>query len=194
MDELNPNPEAELDPQSFALVYEELRRIAAGMMRGERGSHTLQPTALAHEAFLRLCQGDATLVRLARDQHFIEGQEDDRWRAEFLLRAARRMRQVLIDHARARNRKKRAAQRREMPELVASQHLDPVDMLALDEALNRLARLSERQAQVVELRYFGGLTLAEAASVLGIGRETAKDHWALARAWLNRELSRGRRP
>ena len=117
---------------------------------------------------------------------------DRRDEPEFLGIAARAMRRVLVDHARARGAAKRGGGAEEVtwiePE---SPGVDPIEVMAIDEALDRLAALSKRQAEVVELRYFGGLTLAEAASSMGIGRETAKDHWEMARAWLNRELSKG---
>lgn len=159
------------------LVYAELRAIAAGQMRGERKDHTLQPTALVNEALSRLICAEGLGERGSR---------------EFIAIAARTMRRVLIDHARARRSRPRAGGL-ELTSVAASAEpgLDPIDVLGLHEALGRLGALSERQAQVVELRYFGGLTLREAAQVMGIGYETAKDHWTLARAWLNRELSRG---
>lgn len=163
------------------IVYKELRRIAAAQMRNERMDHTLQPTALANEALVRLIEVDGIAA---------EG------RTAFLRIAAREMRRVLIDHARARNAEKRAGGLQPISQLepVENPRGDPIDVLALDDALRRLERLSERQAQVVEFRFFGGLTLQEAAAAMGIGRETAKDHWTLARAWLNRELTRGLAP
>ena len=155
------------------LVYKQLRDIAARQMRSERGDHTLQPTALVNEALVRLLKSDV----------------DTRGRSQFVSIVARTMRRVLVDHARC-NRNRPGRQEVSSLEPAAPDGADPIDVLALDEALAKLARLSERQAEVVELRYFGGFTLAEAAAEMGIGRETAKDHWTLAKAWLNRELRR----
>lgn len=158
------------------VVYREMRRLAAGYLRNERPEHTLQPTALAHEAYLRLV-----------------GREDSHWqnRAHFLGVAARAMREILVDHARRRKALKRGGGQ---PVTVLTEDLlavggRPIAFDDLDEALNDLARLSERQARVVELRYFGGLTIEETSEVLGISPVTVKRDWATARAWLYRELS-----
>lgn len=159
-------------------IYEELRRLAAIYLRGERPDHTLQPTALVHEAYLRLI--DASRV-------------DWRDRAHFFRTAARAMRRVLVDHARARGAEKRAGARQRItlagvdPELAGPDF----ELLALDELLERLAVLHERHAQVVELRFFGGLTIAETAAALGVSETTVEDDWAMARAWLQRQLTRG---
>jgi RNA polymerase sigma factor (TIGR02999 family) len=158
------------------VVYQEMRRLAASYLRGERGGHTLQPTALAHEAYLRLV-----------------GQQHVRYqgRHHFLGVAARAMRGILVDHARRRKAQKRGGGQTPLP-------LDATMIVAgslavafddLDRALVDLARLSERQARVVELRYFGGLTIEETGEVLGISPVTVKRDWAIARAWLYRELS-----
>jgi RNA polymerase sigma factor (TIGR02999 family) len=158
------------------VVYRELKRLAAGYLRSERAEHTLQPTALAHEAYLRL---------VGREQ--IEWQN----RAHFLGVAARAMREILVDHARRRKAMKRGGGQaltvydEELP--VAGGR--PVAFDDLDQALVDLSRLSERQAKVVELRYFGGLTIEETGEVLGISPVTVKRDWATARAWLYRELS-----
>jgi len=161
--------------QLLPVVYQEMRRMAAGYLRGERAGHTLQPTALAHEAYLRLV-GDR--------QHW-------QGRSHFLGVAARAMRDILVDHARRRKAQKRGGgQARvslDLTTIVAGSL--PVAFDDLDRALMDLARLSERQARVVELRYFGGLTIEEAGEVLGISAVTVKRDWALARAWLYRELS-----
>lgn len=162
--------------QLFPLVYQELRLRAAGYLRDERGSHTLQPTALAHEAYLRLA-----------------GRRDHPWqsRAHFMAVAARAMRAILVDHARRRNAQKRGGGQSPigsdtLVELVGGSALAFDD---LDHALNDLARMSERQARVVELRYFGGLSIEETGEVLGVSPMTVKRDWAIARAWLYRELS-----
>jgi RNA polymerase sigma-70 factor (ECF subfamily) len=174
------NGVAQGDPHALErllpVVYQEMRRLAASYLRGERIGHTLQPTALAHEAYLRLV-----------------GQEQARWqgRNHFMAVAARAMRSVLVDHARRRKAQKRGGGQSPVP-------LDTTMLMAgstqvafddLDRALNHLAKLSERQAQVVELRYFGGLTIEETGEVLGISPVTVKRDWALARAWLYRELA-----
>jgi len=159
----------------FPLVYAELRRIAAREMRHEKPGRTLQTTALVHEAYLRLLK-DASLS--------FEN------RAHFLGIAARAMREILIEHARARSARKRGggAVRLTLDDLVAPVPSLSVDVLALDEALERLARLDERHARVVELRYFGGLSVEETAAALMLSPATVKRAWTLARAWLFREL------
>ena len=160
----------------FPLVYAELRRIAAREMRREKPGRTLQTTALVHEAYLRLLK-DASLS--------FEN------RAHFLGIAARAMREILIEHARARSARKRGggAVRLSLDDLVAPVPSLSVDVLALDEALQRLARLDERHARVVELRYFGGLSVEETAAALELSPATVKRAWTLARAWLFRELT-----
>ena len=160
----------------FPLVYAELRRIAAREMRREKPGRTLQTTALVHEAYLRLLK-DASLS--------FEN------RAHFLGIAARAMREILIEHARARSARKRGggAVRLTVDDLVAPVPSPSIDVLALDEALQRLARLDERHARVVELRYFGGLSVEETASALGVSPATVKRAWTLARAWLFREMT-----
>ena len=160
----------------FPLVYAELRRIAAREMRREKPGRTLQTTALVHEAYLRLLK-DASLS--------FEN------RAHFLGIAARAMREILIEHARARSARKRGggAVRLTVDDLVAPAPSPSIDVLALDEALQRLARLDERHARVVELRYFGGLSVEETASALGVSPATVKRAWTLARAWLFREMT-----
>jgi len=160
------------------LVYAELRRQARVQLSRERGAHTLQPTALVHEAFLRLVD-----QRSARWQN----------RAQFFGVAAQLMRRILVDHARARDAAKRGGgavriSLDEAPEAAASPE---TDVLLLDEALERLASLDERQARVVELRYFGGLSVEEAAAVLDVSEITIKRDWAMAKAWLFRELTGG---
>jgi RNA polymerase sigma factor (TIGR02999 family) len=165
------------DPAAFErllpLVYDEMRRLAAGYLRNERPGHTLQPTALAHEAFLRLVV-----------------QKNVTWqnRAHFLGVAAQAMRRVLVDHARRRKAQRRGGGRTLVTLSAARTPEWQVAFDDLDQALDSLARLSERQARVVELRYFGGLTIEETAEVLAVSPMTVKRDWTVARAWLYREL------
>lgn len=158
-------------------VYQELRRLAGRFLRREqRPGHTLQTTALAHEAYLRLAN--------QRREHWLD-------RAGFCAAAAQAIRRILIDHARRRARRKRGgpgAQRVHLDAAVLETASSVIDVLALDEALSRLAGLAPRQARVVELRYFGGLTDDETAAVLGVSRRTVQTDWRGARAWLYREL------
>jgi RNA polymerase sigma factor (TIGR02999 family) len=168
--------QAALD-ELLPLVYDELRRQARRYMRAQPAGHTLQTTALVHEAYLRLV-----------DQSAVEWKS----RAHFFGVASKAMRSILVDHARARNAAKRGGSARAIT-------LDDaggiagvqasVDVLALDEALGRLAQLDERKSKLVELRYFGGLGIDEAAAVLAVSPATVKRDWTTARAWLRRELS-----
>jgi RNA polymerase sigma factor (TIGR02999 family) len=159
------------------IVYEELRRLARGYLRRERPGHTLQPTALVHEAFLRLI-----------DQSQVNWQN----RAHFFGIAARLMRQILINHAEAR----RAAKRGGEAERISLNDVDQftveqgLDLAALNEALEKLEQIDPPQSRIVELRYFSGLTIEEIAEVMGISPATVKREWSTARAWLRRELSR----
>jgi RNA polymerase sigma factor (TIGR02999 family) len=157
------------------IVYQEMRRLAASYLRNERPGHTLQPTALAHEAYLRLVGQQGRL----------------RSRTQFMAVAARAMRGVLVDHARRRKAQKRGGGQTpvSLDTSIIMRNAAPVAFDDLDRALVDLARLSERQARVVELRYFGGLTIDETGEVLGVASMTVKRDWALARAWLYRELS-----
>ena len=159
------------------LIYDELRRLARGLLRHERPGHTLQPTALVHEAFLRLI-----------DQSQVNWQN----RAHFFGAAARLMRQILINHAEARRAAKRGgeAERVSLNDVDHSTPRQEIDLIALDEALQRLERLDPQQGRIVELRYFSGLTIEEIAEVIGVSPATVKRDWNLARAWLRRELSR----
>jgi RNA polymerase sigma-70 factor (ECF subfamily) len=157
------------------LLYAHLRQLAAATMRGERSSHTLDPTALVHEAWLRLFGYDA--------RHFAD-------RAHFLRAAARAMRRVLIDHARSRGRQKRTADPAALPlaawlDGIAARQLD---LLALDEALDRLEAVDADLAHLVELRFFSGLSIAEAAAVLGRSTASVERDWRCARALLRRLL------
>src|SRR5688572_3579218 len=158
------------------IVYQELRRLAAGYMRRERSSHTLRPTALVAEAYLRLV-----------------GEDHPEWsdRVDFFAVAARHMRQILVDHARRRRARKRGGGERAV---TLDEGLLPVerphDLIALDDALEALARLDERKARAVELHYFAGLTHEEAGTVLGVHPNTVARDLRLARAWLHREIAR----
>jgi RNA polymerase sigma factor (TIGR02999 family) len=159
------------------VVYDELRRSARDLLASERGEHTLQPTALIHEAYLRLV-----------------GQDRARWanRRHFLCVAACAMRRVLVDHARARQASKRGDGVAPAPleeAMAVGVATDPA-LLELDQALSRLAVFDPRAAQVVELRYFGGFTDAETGDAIGISLATVKRDWTSARAWLLRELGR----
>jgi RNA polymerase sigma factor (TIGR02999 family) len=160
--------------QLVPIVYDELRRIAHHYMRTERTGHTLQTTALVNEAYLRL-------VDVERMQW--------RDRAHFFAIAATMMRRILVDHARAHVRDKRGggAVLTTLDEDVVAPARG-VDVIALDEALERLGQIDERQSRLVELRYFAGLTIEEAAEALGISGGTVKREWAIAKAWLFREL------
>lgn len=161
----------------FDVLYNELRRLAEAAMRRERPDHTLQPTALVHE----------TYVRLADDAGRFEN------RAHFFGVAASAMRRVLVDHARARRAQKRGGG--ETPLVLEDLDSLPgapagsVDLVALDDALSQLAALDSRQAQVVELRFFGGLSVEEAAALMDLSPRTVKREWQMARAWLRRELA-----
>jgi RNA polymerase sigma factor (TIGR02999 family) len=158
------------------VVYDELRRIAARQVRRERQGGTLQATALVHEAYMRLAQ---------------DSQLSFQNRAHLLGIAARAMREILIEHARARGAQKRGGHdaRVTLDEGMLADAAQQVDMLALHDALEKLAAIDAEQAQIVELRFFGGLTIEEAGEVLRISPATVKRDWAVARAWLYREMS-----
>ena len=157
------------------LVYDELRRIAKRYLRKERSEHTLQSTALANEAFLRLV-----------DQSQVQWQN----RAHFFGVAAQMIRRILVDYARARHTDKRGAGMTQLSldEAIGVPEKRSVELIALDEALVELARLDERQSRIVELRFFVGLSVEETAEVLGISSATVKREWTSAKAWLFREL------
>jgi RNA polymerase sigma factor (TIGR02999 family) len=170
------NGQADALSALLPVVYEELKRLAASQLRRERDDHTLGATALVHEAFLRLA-----------------GDQPPSWegRAHFFGVASLAMRRILVEHARHRNAKKRSRQnqvtldsRFELAEAAPSE-----EIVAVDEALERLAQLSTRQAKVVELRYFVGLSIEETAALLDLSPATVKRDWTLARAWLQRELA-----
>ncbi len=170
------------DPDAAAaallpLVYDQLRALAASYFARQPVGHTLQPTALVHEAYLKLAGG-----------------ENAQWesRAHFFAVAARAMRQILMNHARDKAAAKRGGG---WHKITLDEAVTPpgsasreIDLIALDDALEKLAGLSERQARIIELRYFGGLTIDETAHVLGLGTTTVEDDWHVAKAWLRREL------
>jgi len=159
------------------LVYDELRRQAARFLRKERPGHTLQTTALIHEAYIKLV-----------------GQEHVDWqnRSHFFAIASQAMRRILVDHARTRHREKRGGAAENLPLDDAFNIGIPqksVDLVALDEALQRLETLDPRQAKIVELRYFSGLTNDETADILGVSNATVRNDWTMAKAWLHSELT-----
>lgn len=157
------------------MVYDEFRALARHYLAQERANHTLQPTALVHEAYMKLV--DQTRV-------------DWQGRSHFFAVAAQAMRRILVDHARSRQRDKRGGGRARvvLDEAVALSPQKDEDVLALDECLERLAALDARQAKVVELRFFGGLSVEEVAEALGVSKRTVEGDWTFARAWLSREL------
>ena len=161
----------------FHLVYDELHQQARKHLWGQKAGHTLQTTALLHEAYIRIAG-------------HVEGSWESRF--QFFAFAAKIMRNILVDHARAKQRAKRGAGALK----ISLTHIDPqtpeleLDLMALDQALDRLAKIDEQQVRIVELRYFGGLSLEETAEALEISRATVARDWNVARAWLHRELSR----
>ncbi len=168
----------ELVAQLFELVYDDLKRIASGLMRGERADHSLQPTELVHESYFRLFH-----------------QTDVEWesRAHFYGIAAQAMRRILVDHARSRNAAKRSGRWEKITlhdEMLAGEApAGELDVLKLDDALRKLFALDERMGRVAELRIFGGLTMAQVAHVLGFSKRTVDYDWKTARPWLMRELA-----
>jgi RNA polymerase sigma factor (TIGR02999 family) len=163
--------------QLIPLVYKDLRRIAARQFRHERPDHTLQPTALVHEVFLKLV-----------DQQRIDWQN----RAQFFGIAAQLMRRILVDHLRTRQAEKRggAAVTIVLEDALAEPGRPNIDLIRLDDALQSLAMKDEQQSRVVVIRFFGGLSIEETAAVLGISPSTVKRDWLAAKAWLYREMSR----
>ncbi len=162
----------------YRLVHDELRRLAEHHFRRQPADHTLQPTALVNDAFMRLV-----------DQAHAEWQS----RAHFLAVAAKAMRQILIDHARARSRQKRGG---DLCRVTMSEAATPItdadpEILDLDEALQHLAKLDARQSRIVELRFFGGMAVDAIAHVLNVSKTTVESDWRMARAWLRRELTSG---
>jgi RNA polymerase sigma factor (TIGR02999 family) len=171
--DLHDRPVDELAP----LVYDELRRVAARYLRREAPGNTLQPTALVHEAFLKLA-----------GQHRVDWQG----RTHVLAIGAQAMRRILVDHAKRKRRVKRGGgmKRIEFDEAAALSPQRDEDLLAVDEALEKLASIDERQARIVEMRFFGGMTVEEVAQALGVSKRTVEGEWTMVRAWLRRELAK----
>jgi RNA polymerase sigma factor (TIGR02999 family) len=172
----NEGDQAALD-RLMPLVYAELRRLANNYLRRERANHTLQPTALVNEAYMRLVD-----------------QKNARWqnRAQFFGVAAQLMRRILVDHARLHQALKRGGSDQERLSLTNIERVadkPDIDLLALHEALNELAEVDPQQSRIVELKFFGGLSIEETAEVLGIGHATVERDWKMARAWLRSKLS-----
>jgi RNA polymerase sigma factor (TIGR02999 family) len=167
---------ADAQERLVRVIYAELRRIAGGLMRRERPGHTLQPSALVHEALLRLLDGD-TLADVPNRRHLFAA-------------AAQAMRQVLVDHARRRHAAKRLGGRirRPLDDALVAYEAQGLDVLALHDALDHLARSNPRQAQVVTLRFFGGLSVPEVAAALEVSDTTVEGDWRFARAWLHDQL------
>jgi len=158
------------------LVYEELRRLASAYLRRERAGHTLQPTALVNEAYLKLVD-----------------QKSARWqnRAQFYGIAAQLMRRILVDHARVKHAEKRGGADQQRLSITSAQGISTkpnLDVLALNEALDELATLDPQQSRIVELKFFGGLSIEETAEIMGLGHATVERDWKMARAWLRRKL------
>lgn len=172
---VSPGPGVGEMNAALPALYDELREMAASYLRGERSDHTLQPTALVHESYLRL-----------RNQRTVD------WgnRLQFLSIAARMMRRILSDHATARHAEKRGggAPKLQLDEALEFCEQRAVDVAAVDEALHGLEALDRRQAQLVELRFFGGLTIEETAEVMDLSVATVKREWGTARRWLQREI------
>ena len=175
LERINGGDAAAVD-ELFPIVYDELRGLAGRLMANERGPHTLQATALMHEAWLRLNGGD---TRYENKRHFMRV-------------AARAMRRVLVDHARKRNATKRGGELSRVPldDALALYDENPIDLLALDEALGRLEERDESLARIVDLRFFAGLTLEEVGEVLHLSVRQVHRGWTFARGWLRRELER----
>ncbi|MGN6545337.1 MAG: ECF-type sigma factor [Aureliella sp.] len=176
------NGDREASARLLPLVYDQLRELAAAKLRGESAGHTLQATALVHEAYLRLTGSEAEAASWDNLQHFLGA-------------AAEAMRRVLVDHARSKKRLKRGGRFRRQPleaieaiDLAASAHVNGELLLALDEALAKLAQAEPTAAELVKYRYFAGLTNAQAAAALGISTRTAERLWTYARTWLFAEI------
>jgi RNA polymerase sigma-70 factor, ECF subfamily len=166
----------EVANELLPLIYDELKRIASNYLRRERSNHTLQPTALVHEAYLKMI--DITQVNWQNKAHFLGV-------------AANQMRRILVDYARQHNAEKRGG---EFHILTLNEEIDKAieqstDLIALDDALNELAKMDPIKARMVELRYFGGLSVEETAEVLGVSAITVKRHWRMTKAWLYGQLS-----
>jgi len=175
--ELQDRPQL-LRERLFPLIYDSMKQIARRQMRAERSEHTLQPTALVHEAYIRLASADP----------------DWQSRTHFLACASNVMRQILVDSARKRISRKRGGGIAPVTvdDFMAAKPVNLEDILAIDMALERLKEVDPVKAELLHLKFFGGLTLAESAGVLGLGLTSAKEHFRLAKAWLGRELSKRR--
>lgn len=181
---------ADGDPQAAAellpLVYDELRRLASQKLANERAGQTLQATALVHEAYLRLV---ASTPCERGDESYWEG------RGHFFAAAAEAMRRILVEKARRKKRLRHGGGLQQLPleenEPAIESPADAIDLLALDEALDRLEAATPRRARLVKLRYFAGFTLPEAAELLGVSQSTAEADWTYAKAWLKREIEKG---
>lgn len=176
LDRLSKGDETAPD-ELLPLVYDDMRRLARAYFSNERSDHTLQPTALVHEAYIRLVNWENV---------------DWQNRAHFFAVAAQVMRKILIDHARRKNAQKRsgAAQKILLDEAISFSNEKELDLIKLDEALQALKTLDERQARIVELRFFGGLSIPETAYILKTSETTVKREWTFAKAWFQRELTR----
>lgn len=171
------NGKRDVVDELLPIIYDELKRIAANYLRKERSDHTLQPTALVNEAYVKMI--DITQVSWQNKAHFLGV-------------AANQMRRILIDHARHHNAQKRGG---EFHILTLNEEIDKADeqsaeLIALDDALNELAKMDPTKAKIVELRYFGGLSTDETAEVLGVAPITVKRHWKMAKAWLYGQLTK----
>lgn len=169
--------DAEAAQRLLPLLYDELRRLAGSYMRQERSNHTLNPTALVHEAYMKLV-----------NQREVEWQG----RTHFFNVGAQAMRRILVDHARQKRRIKRGGGEvtASLDERQVPRESDAIDLVDLDDAIRRLAELDPRQAQIVELRFFGAMEMQQIAEKLGVSKRTVEADWTMARAWLSRELSR----
>lgn len=172
LNEMNSGDETSPD-KLLEIVYDDLRHLAGAYMQNERSDHTLQATALVHEAYMRLV-----------DWKNVSWQN----RAHFFSVAAEVMRKVLIDHARARHAQKRTGHKLVLDEAISLPAHQPIDLIALDEAMRSLEKIDARQAKIVELRFFGGLSIEETAYVLKVGESTVRREWTFAKAWFQREL------
>lgn len=175
---LNETSDGSVTPDRLLeIVYDDLRRLAGAYMQNERSDHTLQATALVHEAYVRLV-----------DWKNVTWQN----RAQFFAIAAQVMRRVLIDHARGRQSQKRSGHKLVLDEAISISDARPIDLIALDEALASLEKVDPRQAKIVELRFFAGLSIEEVAYLLKISESTVRREWTFAKAWFQRELGSGK--
>lgn len=175
LNSISENPEA-TPAKLLELVYDDLRRLATAYMKNERSNHTLQPTALVHEAFIRSVDW-----------------KNVKWenKAQFFAVTAQMMRNILVDHARSRNAQKRQGEQKiQLDEAIDVPNEKEWDLLKLEETLQSLAKMDERQAKIIELRFFGGLSIEETAHVLKTSPTTVKREWQFAKTWLLRELKK----